>query len=168
MLAGEAPPPGIAKQSATTKPELAESSGGVGLCWSRADGMNSAAATAAVKVEARPPRFVKSASRQNPNPNSDESLAEPGCARPSRKETVEAAKMVPRERVQQWSAEQLWDVLQFWEWLVKEMKENERRYRSEVISFCLEDWASTRRSAEETRLMCLTTCPHGINERDEL
>ena len=31
MLAGEARPPGIGKQSATTKPELAESSGGAGL-----------------------------------------------------------------------------------------------------------------------------------------
>ena len=30
MLAGEARPPGIAKQGATTKPELVESSGGAG------------------------------------------------------------------------------------------------------------------------------------------
>ena len=44
--AGEARPPGIAKQSATTGPELMES---CGPSRSRACGMNCAAATAAVK-----------------------------------------------------------------------------------------------------------------------
>ena len=59
--AGEAGPPGIVKQSATTEPELAESSDGVGSSWSRAKGMNSAAAAAALKSagEARFLRFVK-------------------------------------------------------------------------------------------------------------
>ena len=37
--------------------------------------------------------------------SSDE--AEPGCARPSRKETVEVVKLVPREPVQQWTVEQI-------------------------------------------------------------
>ena len=46
--AGEARPPGIAKQSATTEPELAESADDAGPSWSRANG-NSAAATAAVE-----------------------------------------------------------------------------------------------------------------------
>ena len=44
--AGEARPHGIAKQSATTKPELAKTSGGAGSPWSRAGGTNSAVATA--------------------------------------------------------------------------------------------------------------------------
>ena len=43
--AGDARPPGIVKQSATKKPELAESSGGAGPPWSRANG-NSAADSA--------------------------------------------------------------------------------------------------------------------------
>ena len=57
---GEFQPPGIVEQSATTKPELAESSGGAGPSWSRANG-NSAPATAAVKSAggARPSRIVK-------------------------------------------------------------------------------------------------------------
>ena len=98
--------PGIAKHSATTKPELAESSGGAGPSWSRADGMNSVAATAAVEAfgEARPPRFVKYSVTSESEPELAESSdeAETGCARPSRKETVEAVTMVPRERVHQW------------------------------------------------------------------
>ena len=47
-------------------------------------------------------------------------------ARPSRKGTVEAATMVPRERGQQWTAQQLWDVPQLREWLVKEVREHEK------------------------------------------
>ena len=47
--AGEASPPGIAKQSAMTKPELAESSGEAGPFRSRVNGTNSAAAAAAAK-----------------------------------------------------------------------------------------------------------------------
>ena len=39
--------------------------------------------------------------------------AEPGCARRNENETVEAVTLVPRERVQQWSAEQIGDVPQF-------------------------------------------------------
>ena len=52
---------GIAKQSATTRPELAKSSSGAGPSWSRANGTNRAAATAAVKCagETRPSRIVK-------------------------------------------------------------------------------------------------------------
>ena len=94
--------------------------------------MDSAAATAAAKSvgEARPPTFVKYSVTSESVPelaeSSDEESsdeAEPGRARPSRKETVEAVTLV-RERVQQWSAEQLWDVPQFREWLVREMKDS--------------------------------------------
>ena len=58
--AGEARLPRIAKQSATTNPELAESSDEAGLCCSRAND-NSAAVTAAVKSagETRSSRIVK-------------------------------------------------------------------------------------------------------------
>ena len=74
--------------------------------------MNSAAATAAVKSvgEARPPRFVECSVASESEPELAESSddeAEPGCARPSRKETVEAVTLVPCERVQQWNAEQI-------------------------------------------------------------
>ena len=44
--AGEVRPPGIAKLSATTKPELAKSSGEAGSPWSRVAGKNSSAASA--------------------------------------------------------------------------------------------------------------------------
>ena len=52
--------PGIAKQSATTEPELMESCGGAGPSWSRANG-DSAADAAPVKSagEARSTRIVK-------------------------------------------------------------------------------------------------------------
>ena len=57
---GEARPPGVAKQSATTEPELVGSCGGAGPSWSRAYG-NSAADAAAVKSagETRSSRIVK-------------------------------------------------------------------------------------------------------------
>ena len=45
---------GIAKQCATKEPELAESSGGAGPSWCKSSGMNSAAATAAVKSVGEP------------------------------------------------------------------------------------------------------------------
>ena len=60
--AGEARPHGIAMQSATTKPELAESSGEAGSPWSRAGGTTSTDATAAVANSAdvaQPPGFAK-------------------------------------------------------------------------------------------------------------
>ena len=41
---------------------------------------------------------------------------------PSGKETVEAATILPREREQQWTAQQLWDAPQVREWLVNEFK----------------------------------------------
>ena len=69
--------------------------------------MNSAAATAAVKFAgARSPRFVKYSVTSESEPELAESSeeAEPGRARPSRKVTVEASTLVPRERVQ-WSAD---------------------------------------------------------------
>ena len=68
--------------------------------------MNSATTTAAVKSagEARPSRFVKYSFTSESEPelakSSDEESsaeAEAGRARPSRKETVEVATMVPRE-----------------------------------------------------------------------
>ena len=46
QLASLLRPLGVAKQSATTKPELAKSSGEAGSPWCRAGGKNSAAATA--------------------------------------------------------------------------------------------------------------------------
>ena len=75
--AGEARLPGIAKQSATTKPELAESSSGAGPSWSRAKG-NSAAAAAAVKSagEARFARFVKYSLTSKSEPELAESYDE--------------------------------------------------------------------------------------------
>ena len=98
--ADEARPPGIAKQSAKTKAKLAESSGGAGPSWSRAKGTNGAAAAASVKYTGEPrlSRFVKNRVTSESEPelakssdaeSSDEAL--PGRARPSRKETVEAA-----------------------------------------------------------------------------
>ena len=93
--------------------------------------MNSATTTAAVKSagEARPSRFVKYSFTSESEPelakSSDEESsgeAEAGRARSSRKETVEVATMVPRERGQQWTAQQLWDVPQIREWLVREFK----------------------------------------------
>ena len=60
--AGEARHPEMAKQSATTKPELAESSGEAGSHWSRSGGQTNTAAAAAVANsadEARPPGFAK-------------------------------------------------------------------------------------------------------------
>ena len=61
MLAGEAQPPGIAQQSATTKPELAETSGAAGLFESKVNGRNSAGITAAAMPagEAGPPGIAK-------------------------------------------------------------------------------------------------------------
>ena len=107
MPAGEARPLGIAKECATTKPELAGSSFAAGSPRSRAGGMDRAVKAV---CEARPPRFVKYSVTSESEPelaeSSDEESsdeAEPGCARPSRKETVEAMMMmVSRERVQQW------------------------------------------------------------------
>ena len=81
--------------------------------------MNSAATTAVVHAVGEAQYSVTSESEPELAESSDEESsdeAEPGCARPSRKETVEA-------RVQQWSAGQLWEVPQFRERLVKEMKE---------------------------------------------
>ena len=60
--AADARPPEIAKQSATTKPELAESSGEAGSLWSRAGGTTNTAAVAAVAMsadEARPSGIAK-------------------------------------------------------------------------------------------------------------
>ena len=66
--AGESRLPEVAKHSATTKPELAESSSGAGPSWTKASGMNSAAATAAIKPvgEARPPGIVKQRATTKP------------------------------------------------------------------------------------------------------
>ena len=95
---------------------FAESNGGAGPFRSSAKGVNSAAAAAAVNSggEARPPRFVKysvtSASEPELAESSDEESSDeavPGCARPSRRETVEALTLVPRERAQQRTVEQL-------------------------------------------------------------
>ena len=85
--AGEAQPPGVAKQCATTKPELAKSSGGAGPYVSRANGRNSAGITGAAMPpgEARPPMFVKYSVTSKTAESSDE--AEPGRAKPSRKGT---------------------------------------------------------------------------------
>ena len=60
-LADDARPPRTAEHSATTNSDIAVSAGEAGPSWSRASGMNSAAATAAVKSagEARPPRIAK-------------------------------------------------------------------------------------------------------------
>ena len=67
-LADEARPPGIEKQSATTGSDIAvklgllcESSGGAGPSWSKANDVDTAAATAAVKSagEARPSGIAK-------------------------------------------------------------------------------------------------------------
>ena len=62
-LAGEAPPPGLVKYSATSESELAKFClmlGPLGSSWARASGMNSAGTTAVVKSvgEARPLGFV--------------------------------------------------------------------------------------------------------------
>ena len=60
--AGGAQPLEIAKQSATTKPELVESSGEAGSPWSKAGGTTKTAVVAAVAMpvdEARPPGFTK-------------------------------------------------------------------------------------------------------------
>ena len=62
MLTGKARPPGSVKQSATTKPELAESSGEAGSPWSKAAGTTNTTAVAAVANsanEARPSGFAK-------------------------------------------------------------------------------------------------------------
>ena len=87
MPAGEAQPPGIAKQSAMMMPELAETSGEAGPSWLRANG-NSVAATAAAKSagETRPTRIVKysvtseseSEFAESSEETSDEAV--PGCA----------------------------------------------------------------------------------------
>ena len=105
----------------TTESHIAVSSGEDGLFWSGA-GMSAADKAFG---EDRPPRFVKYSVTSESEPelaeSSDEESsdeAETGCAKPSRKETVEAVMFVPRERAQQWSAKPLRDV-QFREWLVK-------------------------------------------------
>ena len=58
---GETRPHGIAKQSAMTDSDVSVSSDKVGLSWSKANGMNSAAGSAAVKSagEARPHGVAK-------------------------------------------------------------------------------------------------------------
>ena len=65
--AGKARPPRLAKQSATTEPELAESSDEAGPFWSKAN-VNSAAATVAVKSagEAQPSSIAKQSATTEP------------------------------------------------------------------------------------------------------
>ena len=64
----EARPPGIEKQGATTDSEIAVSSDEVGPSWSKANCMNSAAPTAAVKSagEARPHGIAKQSATTKP------------------------------------------------------------------------------------------------------
>ena len=66
--AGEACPRGIAKQSTTTESDIVVSSGEAGPSWPRANDMNSAAATVAVKSagEFRPPGIAKHSATTKP------------------------------------------------------------------------------------------------------
>ena len=69
MPAGEARPPGIAKQSATAESDIAVSPGEAGPSWPRAKSTPSAVVTAAAMPagEARPPGIEKNrVPRQNP------------------------------------------------------------------------------------------------------
>ena len=127
--AGEVQPLWIAKHSTTTELNIAVSSGEAGPSWPRAKSTPSAVVTAVGRPagEARPPRFVKCSVTSEFEPGLAESPdqessdeAEPGRARPSRKETVEGGRRCSRvNEGQQWSAQQLWDVPQCREWLVK-------------------------------------------------
>ena len=111
---GEVRPPRIAKYMVTAKSELAESSDEVGPSWSKANGIAAASAAFKSAGEPRPSRIVKCSvtseseselARSSDEETSDEAV--PGCARPSRRGKVEALTLVPRERAQHWTVEQV-------------------------------------------------------------
>ena len=76
---GEARPPKFAMHSATTKPKLAESFGEAGPSWPRANGVDSAAAAAAIKSagKARPPGIPKQCATTEPKLAESSGGAEP-------------------------------------------------------------------------------------------
>ena len=141
VLAGKARPPGIAKQSAMMKPELAETSGEAFLLRSRVDDTNSVASTAVAMLadEARSLGFAKHSATAESVPELVESSGEDTFS-DQEKQLLHALCNMDRERAMR-CLEKLRETRDLPAWLEEGFAELFQRFPSErhtstcVVSF---------------------------------